>query len=74
MFFELLDEQHGFQAFIVHRSIPKKAHVELIGETWIEPVVREQAVEGYSKSMRPILRREPLVQAENNYAVGLPWR
>ena len=28
--------------------------------------------EGYSESMQPILRREPLRQAENKYRVGLP--
>ncbi|MGH3338272.1 MAG: hypothetical protein ACRDPL_05520 [Propionibacteriaceae bacterium] len=37
-------------------------HVELIADTGlvIEPVVREQAIEGYSENLRPILRREPL--------------
>jgi hypothetical protein len=47
--------------------------VELIGGgIWIEPIVTERAVEGYSESMQPILRREPLHQAENKYRVGLP--
>jgi site-specific DNA recombinase len=55
-----------FDGFIVHRSTPDRVHVELAGQTWIEPIVREQAVEGYSESMRPVLRREPLDQAVNN--------
>jgi hypothetical protein len=61
-----------FVCFIVHRSTPERAHVELIGETWIEPVIREQVIEGYTETMRPILRRTSLDRAENNYAVGLP--
>lgn len=41
------------------------------GDLVIEPVVREQVIEGYSDNLRPLLRREPLEQAENNYAAGL---
>jgi recombinase-like zinc beta ribbon protein len=61
-----------FERFIIHRSTPERVHLELVGEVWIEPVVREQAVEGYTSSMTPILRREPLQQAENNQHVALP--
>jgi hypothetical protein len=43
--------------------------VELIGKTWIEPVPCEHAIEGYTETLRPVLRREPL--AANNYNVGL---
>ncbi|MGZ6057286.1 MAG: hypothetical protein ACXWOV_17160 [Isosphaeraceae bacterium] len=38
----------------------------------IQPVVREQAVEGYTESMTPILRPTSLETANNNCAVGLP--
>jgi hypothetical protein len=64
-----------FDAFIVRRRVPR-VHVELIleSELVIEPVVRERAIEGYSENLRPMLRREPLSQAENNQRVGLPRR
>ncbi len=58
-----------FERFIVHRGIPDRAHVELIGKAWIEPVPHEHAIEGYTETLRPVLRREPL--AANNYNVGL---
>jgi hypothetical protein len=56
-----------FDGFVLHRDVPVQAHVELIGEYWIEPIVSQQAVEGYEK-LRPVLGRKPLEQAENNYA------
>jgi site-specific DNA recombinase len=64
-----------FDYFVVRRHV-QRVHVELIVEPHlvIEPVVRERAVEGYSENLRPILRREPLEQAEENQRVGLPWR
>jgi hypothetical protein len=35
-----------FERFVLHGGIPSRAHVELIREGfWIEPIVREQAVE-----------------------------
>jgi site-specific DNA recombinase len=34
-----------FERFILHRAIPERAHVELIGEPWIEPVLRSAAGE-----------------------------
>jgi hypothetical protein len=49
-------------------GVPAKAHVELIGERWIEPVVSAHAVEGYDEALRPVLARKPLEQADNNYA------
>ena|SRR5918994_2815393 len=53
-----------FERFVVHRDIPSRAHAELIGEElWIEPVIREQAVEAYTENLTQILRREPLQQA-----------
>jgi hypothetical protein len=63
-----------FEGFVIHHGIPERAHVELIGETWIEPVVREEAVEGYGENLRPVLRREPLAHAVNKERVGLPCR
>ena len=60
-----------FEGFVVHRSTPEKAHVELIGKVWIEPIVREHAVEGYSESMTPILSPTSLETAENNYCNAL---
>jgi site-specific DNA recombinase len=62
-----------FEHFIVHRDQPGRRHVELafVDGLWIEPVVRPQAIVGYSESARPVLRREPLDQAANNCAIGL---
>ena len=57
-----------FDAFILHTGTPAEAHVELIGEMWIEPVVNSHAVEHYDEKLRPVLARKPLEQAENNYA------
>jgi hypothetical protein len=49
-----------FERFVLHRGIPPRAHVELIREGfWIEPIVRDQAVEGYTENLTPILGREP---------------
>lgn len=56
-----------FDGFVLHRGVPEEAHVELIGEHWIEPLVSQQAVEGYDEKMRPVLARKPLEQAANNY-------
>jgi hypothetical protein len=36
----------------------------------IEPVVREEAIEGYSKTMRPVLRREVITEDKERQAVG----
>jgi site-specific DNA recombinase len=64
-----------FDRFILHTGLPQNTHVELIEEGyWIEPVVSEHAVSGYSEKLRPILTRQPLEQAENNYAQAWPWR
>ena len=64
-----------FDRFILHPGLPEKAHVELASpERWIEPVLSEQAIEGYDEKLRPVLRREPLCDAENNYRQGSPWR
>jgi site-specific DNA recombinase len=49
-----------FEMFVVHRGAPERVHLELAGRLWIEPIVRERAVEGYSESLTPVLRREPL--------------
>jgi hypothetical protein len=60
-----------FEGFVLHRGVPAEAHVELIGESWIEPIVNRQAVEGYDEELRPVLARKPLEQAANNYADAL---
>jgi DNA invertase Pin-like site-specific DNA recombinase len=57
-----------FEAFVVQEvALGQRVHADLAwrGGFVIEPVVREQAVEGYS-TLRPIFRREPLYDAENN--------
>jgi hypothetical protein len=53
--------QRTFDRFVLRRTVPR-VHVELIANSRlvIEPVVRQQAIQGYSESLRPILRREPL--------------
>jgi hypothetical protein len=60
-----------FEGFVLHRGTPEHAHVELIGECWIEPIVSTHAVEGYDEKLRPVRARKPLEQAENNYAEAL---
>jgi len=64
-----------FDRFVVRRHLPR-VHVELILEPQlvIEPVVREEAIEGYSENLQPILRREPLSPHVDNQRVGLPTR
>jgi hypothetical protein len=61
-----------FDGFIVHRGTPDRAaQVELIGKVWIEPLVREEAIEENGDTIMPKLRREPLDQAAKNEYVGL---
>ncbi len=57
-----------FDGFLLHRGVPDEAHVELIGETWIEPIVSQQAVEGYDEKLKPVLAKKPHEQAADNYA------
>jgi site-specific DNA recombinase len=54
-----------FDHFVLRRRVPR-VHVELVADAdlVIEPVVREQAVVGYSENLRPILQRAPLSQAD----------
>ncbi|HWM55527.1 MAG TPA: recombinase family protein [Solirubrobacterales bacterium] len=64
-----------FDRFIFHSELPATAHVELIGyRYWIEPVMSERAIAGYDEKMKPVLARQPLGQAKNNYGVGSPPR
>jgi DNA invertase Pin-like site-specific DNA recombinase len=63
-----------FDRFIFHPELPDEANVELIGnDYWIEPVVNELAIAGYDEKMKPVLARQPLGQAGNNYAQGSGW-
>lgn len=62
-----------FDRFIFHPELPAHANVELIGKRyWIEPVMSERAIAGYDEKMRPVITRQPLGQAGNNYAQGSP--
>lgn len=64
-----------FDRFVFHPELPAEAHVELIGSRyWIEPVVSERAIAGYDEKMKPVLARQPLEQAGNNYGIGSPLR
>src|SRR4051812_41515979 len=61
-----------FDHFTLNPGIPDRANVGLVKSSWwIEPTVSERAIAGYDEQMRPILSREPLGQAKNNYAKGL---
>jgi hypothetical protein len=55
-----------FDHFILHGGRPEgEAHLELIGDGyWIEPVVSDQAIEGYDEKLRPVLTAAPLEGAE----------
>lgn len=61
-----------FDAFVVHRSTPDRVHVELIGEYWIEPIVRGEMLGecGPSRLPRPRRQRLDLGCATNNTMVG----
>lgn len=43
----LLRPVHGF---VLHRGVPEQAHVERIGEYWIELIVSQQAVGATTRS------------------------
>jgi hypothetical protein len=73
--------QRLFAGFVLHRTdsdgAPARQYLDLAflgrrAKYVIEPLVREQVIEGYTEKMTPILRREPLYKAENNDVVGLP--
>ncbi len=60
-----------FDHFKLHLADGGPVHLELLGaELWIEPIVAERAIEGYGDRMRPVLRREPLSRAENNWGMA----
>jgi site-specific DNA recombinase len=55
-----------FDGFVLRHGTPENAHVELIGgDYWIEPLVREDAVQGYDEALEPVLGW-PADSAENN--------
>ncbi|MQA74179.1 MAG: hypothetical protein GEU88_07555 [Solirubrobacterales bacterium] len=57
-----------FDHFRLHLADGGPVHLELLAaEVWIEPVIADRAIEGYGQRMRPVLRREPLNRAENNW-------
>jgi hypothetical protein len=62
-----------FEHFIVRPSVPR-VHIELIADAGlvIDPVVREQAVAGYTENLRPVLRRESLKEAGGLHLEGPP--
>ncbi|HEY3435484.1 MAG TPA: recombinase zinc beta ribbon domain-containing protein, partial [Solirubrobacterales bacterium] len=63
-----------FDSFVIHNGAPETAHVELVGERWIEPVVSNRTVDGYDEKIEPVLSGDPVIAAasgaENNYAMG----
>lgn len=67
-----------FERFVLHPSGagPERVHAELalVPGFVIEPVIREQAIAGYSEHSVPVLRREPLDQAVNNERQGVAQR
>jgi hypothetical protein len=58
-----------FKEFIVHRDLPEHAHVELIGRTWIEPIIREHSFESGDRLVPRL--REPLDHADNKKYAAL---
>jgi hypothetical protein len=59
-----------FDGFRLHRGAPERAHVELIGERWTEPLISEKSLAG-CVGQRPVLDRMPLDQAANNCYAAL---
>jgi hypothetical protein len=68
-----------FERFVLHHadsdSAPRRLHAELamVGEGGfvIEPVIREEAIEGYSETMRPVLRREVISENKQRQPVAM---
>lgn len=61
-----------FDQFTYHAGPPARANVELIDtECWIEPSIRSEAIQAHDNQMRPIIAKEPLVQASNSCLEGL---
>lgn len=60
-----------FDGFKLHSGTPEKAHVELIEERWIEPLISEWAITGHEEQLSPVIALKPLDQAANNYADAL---
>lgn len=57
-----------FEHFVLRQPEPgTRVHARLawLGDFVLEPVAREQAIEGYS-DLRPLFRREPLYDAQSN--------
>ena len=57
-----------FEHFVIRRAqAGARVHARLawMGDFVLEPIAREQAVEGYS-DLRPLFRREPLYDAQDN--------
>ena len=70
-----------FSVFVLHpQQSPKydgtgrSELVDVDAEFMIELVVHERALVGYDERLLPILRREPLYQAENKDRIGFPMR
>jgi hypothetical protein len=48
--------------------------VDAGADKMIELASAKQALVGYDERLLPVLRREPLYDAENKQRIGLPWR
>jgi site-specific DNA recombinase len=61
-----------FEAFVVHRSTPERVHVELMGEYWIEPIIRSdmRGESGPSGMPRPRRLVLDLASERNNSPAG----
>jgi hypothetical protein len=60
-----------FDHFTLHVELPERANVDLIdSRCWIEPTVSAHSLAGYDDQMRPVVTRQPLEQAADNYAEG----
>jgi hypothetical protein len=61
-----------FNHFVLREATPgTRVHADLAwqGDLIIEPVIREEVIEGFT-NFRPIFRREPLYDAEKKYGVA----
>ena len=55
-----------FDHFTYHVGIPEEANVELVdGQSWIEPTIRPDVIQGRNDEDCPLPPREPLGQAAN---------
>ena len=63
-------EIFGARGGRLHRGAPERAHVDLIAERWIKPLISEESLTG-AVGQQSLPDRLPLNQAANNCYAAL---